>query len=114
MKKIMLLVLLLSCIASSLFALDEETYVRLTAEAVISMHKFKGNAAGMSQWINQMQQQNPVFMSGEWQAYEQNIASDGASKGRIYERILNAVRSRGYNARLSSLGGGYTNIEIAD
>ncbi len=114
MKKILLTGVIFMSLASIVLALDEETYVRLTAETVIAAHKFKGNVAGMNQWLSQTQQQNPVFMSGEWQAYEQSIAADSQNKGRIYERILNAVRSKGYNARISSFGGGYTNIDIMD
>lgn len=104
--------LLLSFLTSPSFALDEDTYVRLTAETVIAAHNFKGDVAGMNQWLSQTQEQNAVFMSGEWQSYEQNIVSDSANKGRIYNRILEVVRSKGYKARISNLSGGYTNIEI--
>jgi len=112
MKRVLICAILLLSFTPPLFAIDEETYVRLTAETVIAAHKYKGDIDGMKQWLSQTERQYPVFMSGEWQSYEESITADSANKGRIYNRILDYVRSKGYNAHISSLGGGYTNIEI--
>ncbi len=106
------MMILFLTIASALYALDEETYARLSAETVIAAHQYKGNVPGMNQWISRTQQQYPVFMSGEWQTFERNLAANSANKSSVYTRILNIVRSKGYNARISSLGSGMTSIEI--
>ena len=114
MRVLFFCIVLFVCFASTLLALDEDSYVRLTAQTVIAAHKFRGNAEGMGQWLTKMRQQYPEFMGEGWQSFEREIARDGSNKGRVYNRILEEVKSKGYNARISNLGEGSTAIEILD
>lgn len=42
------------------------------------------------------------------------IAKDSALKDRVYNRILENIRAKGYNAHILDVGGGNTIIEIGD
>lgn len=112
MKILLMAIAIIAAFAISAYAVDEDTYVRLTADTVIAMHNYRGNIAEMSQWINTTRSQNPDFMGSEWQAFEASVAADAGNKQRVYNRILQNVQSKGHKARLSSFGSGSTAVEI--
>lgn len=108
------LVVLFLSLAESVFGIDEDAYVRFATDSVIALHKFKGNPRAMELWAEEIGKSHPDYMDKDFQAFEEDLKKNNALKDRIYNRILGEVRSRGYNARITDLGGGKTTIEIVD
>jgi len=114
MKKVILYTILFLSLTSIVFAVDEDTYVQFVADSVITAHRLKGNPNAMELWADEMLKKYPNFMSQEWQAFEEKIVKDSALKSRVYNKILENIISKGYNAHILDLGGGATTIEIED
>lgn len=114
MKTIFLSIAILISLVSFAYALDENTYVSLTADTIIAMHNYKSNIAGFNQWLNNMKARYPEFMGSQWRSFEASITNNVSEKNRVYGKILTAVKSKGYKAHISSFGSGSTAIEIID
>ncbi len=114
MKKIIFYTILFLSLTSTLFAIDEDTYVRFAADSTIAAHKLKGNFNAMGLWTDEMKRKYPDFINQDWQSFEEKMAKDSALKNRVYNKILENIRAKGYNARILDLDGGNTTIEIED
>lgn len=114
MKKVIFYTILFLSLTSTVFAIDEDAYVQFVADSIITAHILKGNPNAMELWTDEMQKKYPNFMSQEWQAFEQKIVKDSVLKSRVYNKILENIISKGYNAHILDLGGGATTIEIED
>lgn len=93
---------------------DEDTYVRYAADSIITMHKHKGNPKAMELWIEEMEANYPESMGPEWQAFGAEMSSDKIMRDRIYEKIIEALKVKGFNSRIVDIGGGNKNIEIIE
>jgi hypothetical protein len=113
MRIVLLCVVGMLLLTGTGIAIDEDTYVQFAADAIITAHTLKGKPRAMEIWSEEMAKKNLPFDSREWKAYEEGLAGDPALKKRVYERILENVKSRGHAARIVELGGG-TTIEILD
>ena len=114
MKKVILYTLLFLSLTSIVFAIDEGTYVHFVADSIITAHRLKGSPKAMELWADEMQKRYPDFMSQDWQAFEEKITKDSILKNKVYNKILENIISKGYNAHILDLGGGATTIEIED
>ncbi len=114
MKKIFLLTILFLSLTSTLLAVDENTYIRFTADSIIVAHNFKGNPNAAELWTNEMQKRYPDFMNQDWESFERRLKKDEGLKRRVTSAILQNIRSRGYTANIVDLGGGATTVEIQD
>jgi hypothetical protein len=61
-----------------------------------------------------MSRMYPGVTTTELRSFEAVLAGDGALRGRVYNRILENVRSKGYRAHISTVGAGSTAVEIED
>jgi len=99
---------------SPLLAIDEDAYVRFAADSIIALHKLKGNPNAMELWVKEIERTHPGFMEQDLAAFESGLINDKGRKETIYNRILEIIKDKGYNARLIDLGGGLTTVEILD
>ena len=114
MKKIVFCFLFFLFLSSTLFAINENTYVQFAADSIIIAHGLEGNPRAAELWMNEMRKKYPGFMGKDLQLFEAKIMKDSTLKSRIYSRILENIRSKGYNARIVDLGGGVTTIKIGE
>ena len=96
------------------YAIDEDIYVRLTADSIIFAHKHRGNYKALNLWMDAMKGRYPEIATKEWRAFEEKLARDSTLKNRIYARIVDHIKAQGYNAKIVDLGGGRTTVEIEE
>ncbi len=114
MKKIIFYTILFLSLTSTLFAIDEDTYVQFAAHSTIIAYKVKGNFNARDLWADEMKMKYPDFMNQDWQSFEEKMAKDNALKNRVCNKILENIKAKGYDAHILNLGGGNTTIEIED
>ena len=114
MKKIPLVIFYILLITNFSFSMDEATYANIAADSVITAYKAKGSPNSMNLWMSQMKKKYPSFQGAEWQEFEGKLKSSPQLKKRVYNEILNQIRSKGYDARIVNLGEGKTIIEITN
>ncbi len=114
MKKTILSALMIFSFACSSFAMDEDAYVRFVADSIVVAHKFKGDPDAANRWAEEVKSTHPDVTAQDLTSYEGTLASDSVLKDKVYNRILEVVRARGYKAHISNLGTGATTVEIED
>ncbi|MBL7068565.1 MAG: hypothetical protein ISS34_01730 [Candidatus Omnitrophica bacterium] len=113
MKKVILSLLVFIFLSGSpLLAIDEDGYIQFAADSIITLHGLKGNPNAMELWAKEMKSMHPGFMNQDLSLFEGELINDKDRKERIYGRILDTIRRKGYNARLVDLGSGLTTIDI--
>jgi hypothetical protein len=112
MKKVLLSVFVLLSFAYSSFAMDEDTYVRFVADSIVIAHNFKGRADAARLWAEEIRKMYPAVPAQDIRSFEETLAGDSALKGKVYNRILENIRARGYKAHISNPGTGLTSVEI--
>ena len=114
MKKAVLSAAMILSLVCPLFAIDEDTYVQFVTDSIVIAHKYQGSPDAASLWSEEIRTMYPSITAQDVKPFEEALAGDGALKEKVYNRILEIVRSRGYKAHISNLGTGQTAVEIED
>jgi len=115
MKRIIFYILIFVLLTTRfVFAIDEKTYIKFTADSIMTAHKYKGDSKSMSRWIAEMQEKYPDFMSEDWESFEEEMIMDSKLKDRVYSKILKRIKRKGYKAHTVELSNGNTTITIED
>ena len=114
MKKVFLSALLLLSFAYPLFAMDEDTYVRFVSDSIVIAHNFKGRTDAANLWSAEIKKMYPAVPAQDVMSFEETLAGNSALKDKVYNRILENIRSKGHKAHISNLGTGSTSVEIED